>query len=412
MPADGGEPVVLAAGATSTPAPGSAPTAAGWPGWSGTTRTCPGTGPSCGWPRSAGDALAGDPVTVAGGPEESVFQPEWSPDGVLHLVSDRTGWWNLYRVGPGGGPGGAGPGRGGVRPPPVGLRHGDLRVPARRPDRLHPRPRPHAAPRHPGAGRHPDRPGAAVHLLLPAAPAGGRRPGRLHRRQPDRRPGGGPDRPRRRRRRGAPVQRGRGARPRLPDRPRADRVPHRGRPHRPRPLLPAGQPRRPGPGGGAAAAGGGQPRRPHLRGHQRPARQLPVLHQPRHRRGRRRLRRLHRLRPRLPPAPGRPVGDRRRRRLRRRRPPPGRTRRRRPGPPGHPRRQRRRLHHPVRPHLPRRLRRRGQLLRGGRRGRPGPRHPQVRVPLPGPPDRPLAGGRGRCTGSGRRSTTPTACPAR
>jgi dipeptidyl aminopeptidase/acylaminoacyl peptidase len=34
---------------------------------------------------------------VAGGAEESVFQPEWSPDGVLHFVSDRTGWWNLYR---------------------------------------------------------------------------------------------------------------------------------------------------------------------------------------------------------------------------------------------------------------------------------------------------------------------------
>ena len=29
---------------------------------------------------------------------ESIFQPEWSPDGVLHFVSDRTGWWNLYRV--------------------------------------------------------------------------------------------------------------------------------------------------------------------------------------------------------------------------------------------------------------------------------------------------------------------------
>jgi dipeptidyl aminopeptidase/acylaminoacyl peptidase len=27
-----------------------------------------------------------------------VVQPEWSPGGVLHLVSDRTGWWNLYRV--------------------------------------------------------------------------------------------------------------------------------------------------------------------------------------------------------------------------------------------------------------------------------------------------------------------------
>jgi dipeptidyl aminopeptidase/acylaminoacyl peptidase len=50
----------------------------------------------------AGDGLAGDPVTVAGGPEESVFQPAWNPDGVLHLVSDRTGWWNLYRVGPSG----------------------------------------------------------------------------------------------------------------------------------------------------------------------------------------------------------------------------------------------------------------------------------------------------------------------
>jgi hypothetical protein len=34
---------------------------------------------------------------IAGGPEESIFQPEWSPDGVLHFVSDRTGWWNLYR---------------------------------------------------------------------------------------------------------------------------------------------------------------------------------------------------------------------------------------------------------------------------------------------------------------------------
>jgi dipeptidyl aminopeptidase/acylaminoacyl peptidase len=35
---------------------------------------------------------------VAGGAEESIFQPEWSPDGVLHFVSDRTGWWNLYRL--------------------------------------------------------------------------------------------------------------------------------------------------------------------------------------------------------------------------------------------------------------------------------------------------------------------------
>jgi dipeptidyl aminopeptidase/acylaminoacyl peptidase len=35
---------------------------------------------------------------VAGGPSESIFQPEWSPDGKLYFISDRTGWWNLYRL--------------------------------------------------------------------------------------------------------------------------------------------------------------------------------------------------------------------------------------------------------------------------------------------------------------------------
>ena len=35
---------------------------------------------------------------VAGGPDEAVFQPNWSPDGDLYFVSDRgSGWWNLYR---------------------------------------------------------------------------------------------------------------------------------------------------------------------------------------------------------------------------------------------------------------------------------------------------------------------------
>ena len=36
---------------------------------------------------------------VAGGPDESIFQPEWSPAGRLHFVSDKSGWWNLYRTG-------------------------------------------------------------------------------------------------------------------------------------------------------------------------------------------------------------------------------------------------------------------------------------------------------------------------
>ncbi len=45
-----------------------------------------------------GGALS-NPRLVAGGREESIFQPHWSPDGVLHFASDRTGWWNVYRLG-------------------------------------------------------------------------------------------------------------------------------------------------------------------------------------------------------------------------------------------------------------------------------------------------------------------------
>jgi dipeptidyl aminopeptidase/acylaminoacyl peptidase len=35
---------------------------------------------------------------VAGGQAESIFQPEWAPDGSLCFASDRSGWWNLYRL--------------------------------------------------------------------------------------------------------------------------------------------------------------------------------------------------------------------------------------------------------------------------------------------------------------------------
>jgi dipeptidyl aminopeptidase/acylaminoacyl peptidase len=44
------------------------------------------------------DGRLGNVGRVAGGPDESIFQPEWSPDGTLHFASDRTGWWNLYRL--------------------------------------------------------------------------------------------------------------------------------------------------------------------------------------------------------------------------------------------------------------------------------------------------------------------------
>ncbi len=45
----------------------------------------------------AGGTL-GNAEQVAGGPAESIVQPEWSPNGSLYFCSDRTGWWNLYRA--------------------------------------------------------------------------------------------------------------------------------------------------------------------------------------------------------------------------------------------------------------------------------------------------------------------------
>jgi len=39
------------------------------------------------------------PRRLAGGDDESVFQPSWSASGALLFVSDRTNWSNLYRIG-------------------------------------------------------------------------------------------------------------------------------------------------------------------------------------------------------------------------------------------------------------------------------------------------------------------------
>jgi dienelactone hydrolase len=52
----------------------------------------------------AADGSVGNKRLVAGGDDESIFQPEWSPDGTLYFVSDRVQpslegrWWNLFRV--------------------------------------------------------------------------------------------------------------------------------------------------------------------------------------------------------------------------------------------------------------------------------------------------------------------------
>ncbi|MFI1830376.1 prolyl oligopeptidase family serine peptidase [Streptomyces sp. NPDC020412] len=43
------------------------------------------------------DGRITDVRTVAGGPEESVCQVDWAPDGSLLYVSDAAGWWQPYR---------------------------------------------------------------------------------------------------------------------------------------------------------------------------------------------------------------------------------------------------------------------------------------------------------------------------
>ncbi|MFF9407470.1 prolyl oligopeptidase family serine peptidase [Streptomyces anandii] len=45
------------------------------------------------------DGVLSAPEVVAGGPEESIAQAEWAPDGSLLYVSDRGGWWNIHRDG-------------------------------------------------------------------------------------------------------------------------------------------------------------------------------------------------------------------------------------------------------------------------------------------------------------------------
>ncbi len=50
----------------------------------------------------AADGSLANASRIAGGrgehrDGESIFQPSWSPRGELHFVSDRSGWWNLYR---------------------------------------------------------------------------------------------------------------------------------------------------------------------------------------------------------------------------------------------------------------------------------------------------------------------------
>lgn len=94
---DGSEPVVLASGADFYSSPSVSPDGRrlAWLSWNHPAMPWDSTElwlaefDTYGLPREA--------RRIAGGPEESIFQPQWGPDNFLYCVSDRTSWWNLYR---------------------------------------------------------------------------------------------------------------------------------------------------------------------------------------------------------------------------------------------------------------------------------------------------------------------------
>ena len=98
IPLDGGDPQVLVKGSDFIAAPRLSPdgTRLAWLEWDH---------PDMPWDATRlrvaafeADGTLGEAMLAAGGPDESIVQPEWAPDGTLHLISDRSGWWNLYRL--------------------------------------------------------------------------------------------------------------------------------------------------------------------------------------------------------------------------------------------------------------------------------------------------------------------------
>ena len=301
----------------------------------------------------AADGTLGPARLVAGGKDESIFQPAWSPDGTLHFVSDRTNWWNLYAE------------RDGTVTPiwPMEAEFGvpqwvfgyrtygflaDDRIVARyttdgvwRLTVITPTTGKHAGFDLPyssisnlAVGRDsivalmcsPTEPESIVAI----DPASGTSTVLAQKFADRRRPGLHVD-------------------------PASDRVPHRWRQNGPRHLLSAHEPRLSWPGGREAAADRDDSRRANVGDQRLVSRIDSVLDVARLRRLRRELRRQHRLRPRLPQPAPRQLGRRRRRRRHQCRPLSRRPGAGRPRETAHPRRQRRRLHHACRTRVRRRL---------------------------------------------------------
>jgi len=94
--ADDGHVTVLAEGADFYAAPKISPNghSLAWLSWNHPNMPWDGCELWCGELDSQGGILA--PTLIAGGEDEAIFQPEFSPDGKLYFVSDRSGWWNIY----------------------------------------------------------------------------------------------------------------------------------------------------------------------------------------------------------------------------------------------------------------------------------------------------------------------------
>jgi dipeptidyl aminopeptidase/acylaminoacyl peptidase len=98
VPLDGGEPLVLATGNDFYAAPRVSPdgTRLAWLTWNHPDMPWDSTELWVG--RLGDDGVVTGAERVAGGPAESVAEPVWSGEGVLHFVADGSGWWRLHRL--------------------------------------------------------------------------------------------------------------------------------------------------------------------------------------------------------------------------------------------------------------------------------------------------------------------------
>src|SRR5438876_2288483 len=102
IPSDGGAAKVLVSGYNFYSSPRLSPDAArlAWLQWN--HPNMPWDGCELWIGEIAADGAIANKRCIAGAIDESIFQPEWSPDGKLYFVSDRAGWWNIHRATPDG----------------------------------------------------------------------------------------------------------------------------------------------------------------------------------------------------------------------------------------------------------------------------------------------------------------------